>query len=285
MILGFSDYARSGTLSCDRAFSGSAPLANLQTRRLGQRGRSTVAAETLFRLTVDLGQPRPIGLVGLLSPDPLLMPEDAPFPVVVPTARVEISNVSAAGAEAWSGYTLGVRHALAIPAAGNVRILPIARWVSFVFRSGANNWSAGRVWVSPVWWPQDGIDTNWSTGQIDSGTNRPLRGGANTPRPGVILDTLSGTFGSMPLADALGPSNPEGTHDLKSTLRVTGNTGEVLIVPRGLGRVSPAGWVEQNSRMVDQLAVYGRITSDLADAIQHTDADNYSASLTVVEER
>lgn len=284
MILGFSDYASTGTITCNQSFAGSAPLANLKTRRLGQRARSTAAAESEFRLTVDLGTPRFLPLVGLLSPDPLLMPEDAPFPVAVATARVELSNVSASGSEVWSGYTIGTRHALCIPGGGTAQVALSARWVSFVFRSVGANWSCGRLWAGLAFWPSNGMDYNYSAGVVDSGSNRTLRGGANNPRPGVIIDTLSMQCSAMPLADAIGPG-PEGRPDIKTMLRIVGNTGEVLAVPRGLGRPSPAGWIEQNSWQLDQLAVYGRLTGDLAQAVQHNDSDNYTTTLTVLEER
>jgi hypothetical protein len=284
MILGFSDYAAGGTVTCSQSFASSAPLVNLQARRLGKRARSTAAADSTFRLTVDLGQSRFLPLVGLLSPDPLLMPEDAPFPVPVATARVELSNVSASGSEVWSGYTTGTRHALCIPGAGIAQTALSARWVSFVFRSVAANWSCGRLWAGLAFWPVNGMDYNYTAGVIDSGTTRTLRGGANNPRPGVILDTISAQCSSLQLSEAIGPG-PEGLADIKTMLRVVGNTGEVLMVPRGLGRVSPAGWIEQNAWQLDQLAVYGRLTGDLAGAIQHGDSDNYTTSLTVVEER
>lgn len=284
MITGFSDYASAGTITCNQSFSASAPLGQLKTRPLGKRARSTAAAESEFRLTVDLGSPRFLPLVGLLSPDPLLMPSDAPFPVVLPVARVELSNVSAAGSEVWSGYTIGSRHALCIPGAGTAQVALSARWVSFVFRSAVANWSCGRLWASLAFWPTNGMDYNYGTGVVDSGTNRTLRGGANNPRPGVILDTLSMQCSAMPLADAIGPGT-EGRPDLKTMLRIVGNTGEVLAVPRGLGRPSPAGWIEQNSWQLDQLAVYGRLSGDLAQAVQHQDSDNYTTSLSVIEER
>lgn len=285
MILGFSDYASAGTITCNQAFAGSAPLGNLKTRQLGQRARSTAAAESTFRLTVDLGQSRYLPLVGLLSPDPMLNPDEEPIVGVDTTAAlVELSNVSAAGSEVWSGYTIGTRHALCIPGAGTAQVALSARWVSFVFRSAVANWSCGRLWASLAFWPANGMDYGYGTGVVDSGTNRTLRGGANNPRPGVILDTLSMQCSAMPLADAIGPGT-EGRSDLKTMLRTVGNTGEVLAVPRGLGRPSPSGWVEQNAWQLDQLAVYGRLTGDLAQAIQHQDADNYTAALSVIEER
>lgn len=282
MILGFSDYASAGTITCNQSFAGSAPLSNLKTRRLGRRARSTAAAESTFRLTVDLGQSRYLPLVGLLSPDPMLNPDEEPIVGVDTTAAlVELSNVSAAGSEVWSGYTIGTRHALCIPGAGTAQVALSARWVSFVFRSLVPNWSCGRVWISTAFWPQQGMDFNFSTGVVDTGTNRTLRGGANNPRPGVILDTLSMQFSAMPIVDALSQS-AEGRLPLRDVLRTVGNTGEVLAVPRGLGRPSPSGWIEQGG---PDLTVYGRLTGDLAQAIQHQDADNYTASLTVIEER
>jgi hypothetical protein len=284
MILGFSDYAAGGTITCSQAFASSAPLGYLQTRRLGNRARSTAAAESLFRLTVDLGEARYLPLVGLLSPDPMVTDfEEAGLEGVV-GARVELSNVSAAGSEVWRGLTIGTRHALCIPGAGTTQVALSARWVSFVFRSVAANWSCGRLWAGLAFWPGSGMDYNYSAGVIDTGSTRTLRGGANNPRPGVILDTISATMSALPLSEAIGPG-PEGRPDLKTMLRTVGNTGEVLMVPRGLGRVSPSGWLEQNAWQLDQLAVYGRLTGDLAGAIQHTDADNYTTTLTVVEER
>ena len=282
MILGFSDYASAGTITCNQSFASSAPLANLKTRRLGQRARSTAAAGAVFRLTVDLGVPRLIGLAGLLRPDEMQNPDPGELPGLE-VLLVQLSNVSGAGSEVWSGFAIGTRYALCSPRTGNGQQLLAARYVSFLFRSATANWSCGRIWVSTAWWPEHSIDENWSTGQVDTGSVRLQRGGAAIPRPGVILDTLSGQFSALGRADALGPS--VAGLALKECLRTVGNTGEVLVVPRVFARGSTPQWTQENNQLVDQLAVYGRLTGDLAQAIQHQGADNYSASLAFVEER
>lgn len=284
MFLGFSDYAREGTITSSQAFAASAPLANLKTRRLGQRARSTAGSGASFRLSVDLGQPRLLGMCGLLAPDDMVTDFEEAGLEGVPGARVELSNVSTAGSEVWRGLTVGTRYALAVPGSGTTRTLLAARYVSFVFRSGVAHWSCGRLWASQVWWPTDGVDFGWQDGVIDTGANRILRGGANNPRRGVILDTLSTTYSSLQRGDVYALPGSTGL-PLKTVLRTVGNTGEVIAVPRGLGSISPTGWAGRSTQWVDDLAIYGRITSDLAAAIQHTDADNYSASLAFVEER
>jgi hypothetical protein len=283
MILGFSDYAAAGTITCSQSFASSAPLANLKTRRLGRRARSTAAAGETFRLTVDLGVARVIGIAGLLSPDAMLNPDPGELPGTE-VLLVQLSNVSGAGSEVWSGYAVGSRYALCSPRNSSGQALLSARYVSFVFRAQRANWSCGRLWVSTAWWPEHGIDETWSTGQVDTGSARLQRGGAAIPRPGVILDTLSGQMGALSRADVLGPTAGTGL-PLKQCLRTVGTTGEVVIVPRAFGRGSLAQWSAENDRMVDQLAVYGRLTGDLSQAIQHQGADNYSAALAVVEER
>lgn len=278
-VIAYNNLVDDATLSGAATIVTGFPLANVQTRQLSTTAR--IATSGTPEIIVDFGAQKAIKLISLLGCNvnfgtantttvqyrPGTSGAWTTVAVTWPTDPV----VSRAGLSKDAAPALHCVIESGIPNARQVRIQ--CGWGRL---DGAAYYEIGRLWAGDALVLPAGVDGGWASGFDDPGKLDISAGlqayESQRARPRTMRLSLSG----LAALDAFGFSETANTAVERASLQglqmYAGCTGEIIVLPR----TSTSLWMRR-------IGIYGHLAQTFD--IQHQAGPNYSAELSVVEER
>lgn len=270
-LISYVNLVDASTLSTPATVISGFPLANVQTRQLSATTRLSAAGEPP-NIVVDFGATRTFRLISIMGYSANLARDN-----LVVSCRSGTSG-------AWSTVTPALTIAVLDRTAPVLHCLMpgqiSARQVNLQFGALDSGYptsvTIGRLWLGDAIVLPNGVDGGWSIGFNDSGKLDVSAGlqayESRRPRPRTLRMSITG----MDCATAFGFTEETGVATnapyMQDMQMAIGTTGELIVIPRmGIGP-----WVAR-------LGIYGHLAQTFD--IQHQAGPNYSAELTVVEER
>jgi len=139
---------------------------------------------------------------------------------------------------------------------------------SFGSGGGTLTFTAGGLWIGPVWSTPDGIEATWSQSVVDRGTVGRSEGGQGYPRRRQRYRSFEGRAIHVPFAYAFGDADDATVLDIQQLLYRIGTTEPVALFPRTQDATGAL-----STHVIHRLGVYGHMAEP--GRIEHLGGDLY----------